>query len=102
MVKIFLVAILAMGSLTACAQEVKAEKRDRDNASATNEQEGFSEIKTTELPKAITAAISKNYPTARISKAQVNEAEQYKLEVSLEDGTKGLLYADNKGNWIDM
>ena len=54
------------------------------------------------MPEAVTAAVSKNYPTATINKAYVNEASQYKLEVSLEDGTSGTLYADAEGNWIEL
>jgi hypothetical protein len=65
-------------------------------------QDEFSEVTAEELPESVTAAVSKNYPTASIDKAYVNEANQYKLEVSLEDGTAGTLYADENGNWIEM
>jgi len=65
-------------------------------------QGDFSEVSAEELPESVTAAVSKNYPTASIDKAYVNEANQYKLEVSLEDGTAGTLYADENGNWIEM
>jgi hypothetical protein len=62
----------------------------------------FTEIATSELPVAVTEAVTKNYPTATINKAYVNEDKQYKLEVSLEDGTSGTLYTDENGNWLDM
>lgn len=65
-------------------------------------QGDFAEVGAEELPESVTAAVSKNYPTASIDKAYVNEANQYKLEVSLEDGTAGTLYADENGNWIEM
>lgn len=65
-------------------------------------QDDFSEVASEELPESVTEAVSKNYPTASIDKAYVNESNQYKLEVSLEDGTAGTLYADENGNWIEM
>ncbi|MEH6680346.1 MAG: hypothetical protein V7724_11225 [Sediminicola sp.] len=103
MKKILFVAALALGSMTAFAQETGAPQDDATQATAQEAtQDNFTEIESSELPEAITAAVSQNYPTATINKASVNEAEQYKLEVALEDGTQGVLYADKDGNWIDM
>ncbi|SHI37043.1 hypothetical protein [Pseudozobellia thermophila] len=100
MKKLFITAVFALGSLTAFAQEeVEAVE---ENATEAVAQDDFSEVATEELPEAVTAAVSKNYPTATIDKAYKNEAKQYKLEVSLEDGTAGTLYADENGNWIEM
>lgn len=111
-------AVLSLGTMTAFAQEENAveETNTAVEESATNTTEAveenatetsttsedFSEVAADELPESITAAVSKNYPTASIDKAYVNEANQYKLEVSLEDGTAGTLYADENGNWIEM
>ena len=69
---------------------------------AAEVQDDFTEIAVDELPAAVQEAVSTNYPSATISNAFVNESEQYKLEVALEDGTTGTLYADAEGNWIDM
>lgn len=104
MKKILFVAALALGSMTAIAQETEAPQNDATQETSAQEttQEGFTAIESSELPEAITSAVSQNYPTATIDQASVNESEQYKLEVSLEDGTKGVLYADKDGNWIDM
>ncbi|WP_149274526.1 hypothetical protein [Pareuzebyella sediminis] len=103
MKKIFVTAVFALGSLTAFAQE-EATSTVEENASEAIEaqQDGFAEVSAEELPEAVTAAVAKNYPTASIDKAYVNEDKQYKLEVSLEDGTSGTLYADENGNWIEM
>lgn len=99
--KIFITAVLALGSLSAFAQEEStAVEAAATEAAAT--QDDFSEVSADELPEAVTAAVAKNYPTASIDKAYVNEAKQFKLEVSLEDGTAGTLYADENGNWIEM
>ncbi len=100
MKKLFFVLVLSLGSLTAFAQDAEAAAEVTTEAVAA--QDDFSEIATSELPEAVTAAVAKNYPTATIDKAYTNEAKQYKLEVSLEDGTSGTLYADENGNWIEM
>jgi len=71
-------------------------------AEAVAGQGDFSEVASEELPEPVTAAVSKNYPTASIDKAYVNGSNQYRLEVSLKDGTAGTLYADEDGNWIEM
>lgn len=101
MKKIFFVVAMAFGSLTVFAQD--AEQAVEEVATeAVAAQDDFSEVAVEEVPEAVTAAVSKNYPTATINKAYVNEASQYKLEVSLEDGTAGTLYADAEGNWIEL
>lgn len=101
MKKLFFVVALAFGSLTVFAQD--ADQAQVDNATeVVAAQDDFSAIEISELPEAVAAAVAKSYPTATISKAYVNEAKQYKLEVALEDGTAGTLYADADGNWIEI
>ncbi|WP_339707318.1 hypothetical protein [uncultured Kriegella sp.] len=100
MKKLVFVLALSLGSFTAFAQDAEPAQEEATEAVAT--QDGFNEVAADELPEAVTAAVSKNYPTASIDKAYVNEEKQYKLEVSLEDGTAGTLYADESGNWIEM
>ena len=99
MKKVIFVFALALGSMTAFAQNTENVEAAAAEVVA---QDDFSEIAADELPEAVTAAVAKNYPTATIDKAFVNEAKQFKLEVSLEDGTSGTLYADESGNWIEM
>lgn len=62
----------------------------------------FEEISVSDLPEAVTAAVAKDYPTAKVDKAYKNNQDQYKLELSLEDGTTGTVYADAEGNWIEI
>ncbi|MDF0715117.1 hypothetical protein PY092_03055 [Muricauda sp. 334s03] len=62
----------------------------------------FEEIDVSDLPSAVTTAVEENYPTAKIAKAYKNDEDQYKLDLTLEDGTTGTVYADAEGNWIDM
>lgn len=103
MKKLFVTAVFALGSLTAFAQEEEAATAVEETATeAVAAQDDFTEVTAEELPESVTAAVGKNYPTASIDRAYLNEAKQYKLEVSLEDGTSGTLYADENGNWIEM
>ena len=126
MKNLMIAAVLSLGTMTAFAQEENAVEETEtaveqttteaveetatetvdESASEVNEATAtasdFSEVGSEELPDSVTAAVSKNYPTASIDKAYVNEANQFKLEVSLEDGTAGTLYADENGNWIEM
>ena len=128
MKNVLIAAVFSLGTMTAFAQEesaveetatdateMAAESADEATQVAEDAAESteavaeeattgddFSEVSADELPEAVTAAVSKNYPTASIDKAYVNEANQFKLEVSLEDGTAGTLYADENGNWIEM
>lgn len=101
MKKLILAIALAFGGVTVFAQEAKTAVEEVATETLAT-QDDFSEVGVAELPEAVIAAVTKNYPTATINKAYVNEAQQFKLEVSLEDGTLGTLYADTEGNWIEL
>ena len=62
----------------------------------------FIEIEISEVPEAITSALEEAYPGVTLVKAYKNGEEQFKLEVSSEDGSTTELYADAEGNWIEM
>lgn len=100
MKKLFLLGALAIGSLPVMGQQTEIAQADITHMVAKVGE--FTEIETSELPEAVTKSVSTSYPTATINKAYVNDKKQYKLEVSLEDGTAGTLYADEQGNWLDM
>ncbi|MEO9512425.1 MAG: hypothetical protein ABJN84_17310 [Flavobacteriaceae bacterium] len=99
--KLFFTAALSLVGLTAMAQEETAELQADEITMETTAQD-FEEISVSDLPEAVTSSVEKDYPTATVSKAYKNEADQYKLELSLEDGTSGTLYADAQGNWIEL
>lgn len=104
MKKVIFVIALALGGLTTYAQDnpEKAAVEAETSVEATaQEQDTYKEITVEELPEAVSSAVSKSYPTATINKAYMNDASQYKLEVSLQDGTAGTLYTDESGNWIE-
>ncbi|WP_405384518.1 hypothetical protein [Maribacter sp. LLG6340-A2] len=62
----------------------------------------FTEISVSQVPQPVMDAISTNFPSANLDKAYTNDEKQYKLVLSLEDGTQGTVYADENGNWLDM
>lgn len=103
MKKILFMTVLSLGSLTAFAQETEAEINVDTEVAATAEvQDHFSAIELSEVPAAISEALTRDFPNAEIDNAFVNEEEQYKLQVTLEDGSTSELYADSEGNWLDM
>lgn len=100
MKNLFLVAALALGSLTTFAQD--AEEVQVEATEVMEAQDSFAAIELSEVPEAITEALAKDHPNATISKAYMNEEAQYKLEVTKEDGSEVQLYADEEGNWLEM
>ena len=101
MKKVFFVLALSLGSMTAFAQEEAPETQEAATE-AVAAQDGFNEVALEDLPEAVTNMIETNYPGATIDKASVNEEKQYKLEVSLEDGTSGALIVDEEGKAIEQ
>lgn len=99
MKKLIFATVLALGSLTAVSA---ATATLHDGIMDVVMEQDFKEINVSDLPAAVTEALERDYAGATIDKAYVNDAGQYKLEVSLEDGTTGTLYADAEGNWIEM
>ncbi len=100
MKKVMLVAVMCLGTMTAFAQEEVVVEEVATEVEAA--QDGFAEVAAEELPAAISEALATDHPGATLSKAYVNEAAQYKLEVANEDGTTAELFADAEGNWIEM
>lgn len=101
-----LVAVMALGTMTAFAQEEVTEEATANleevAAEAIEAQDGFNEVALEELPEAITQALEAAHPGASVAKAYMNEQSQYKLEVTKEDGEQVELYADAEGNWLEM
>ena len=102
---LFLLGAMTIGGFAMNAQDaLLAENGIQHNQ--VNEMlvvvDDFKEISVSEVPQAVSDAVAKNFPTASLDKAYTNEEKQYKLVLSLEDGTQGTVYADEDGNWIDM
>ncbi len=119
MKKLILSAVILLGSLSAFAQTTP-EKENATTKAVTTETtatqaptstegvqsqvavvptDGYTEIKAEELPVAITDALKKSFPDAKLAKANINEQKQYKLDVEVGNRV-GSLYADETGKWI--
>lgn len=62
--------------------------------------DGFQEISLDKLPATLVNSIKESFPKANLSKAFVNEKEQYKLEISVNNTTK-TIYTDKEGNLLN-
>ncbi|MES2239419.1 MAG: hypothetical protein V4497_04090 [Bacteroidota bacterium] len=95
MKKLILSAAIVLGSLTTISAQTAAAPTEQVAPAA----DGYTEIKATDLPSAITEALKKSYPDAVLSKAFVNEKKEYKLEISVKDQA-ATVYTDVDGNWL--
>ncbi|MGS2737608.1 hypothetical protein [Sinomicrobium sp. M5D2P17] len=96
MKKLVLAAALVLGGFaTQAATTIDA----NENVVIAVNQEEFTEISADEVPSAITEALERDYAGATIDKASVNEAKEYKLEITMGEQT-GVLYANENGEWI--
>ncbi len=60
----------------------------------------YKEIKTSEIPQNIQAAVAKDFNGATISKAYLNAKGDYKIEIATADAKSATVYANAKGEWI--
>lgn len=118
MKKLILSAIILLGSVAAFAQTAPEKGNTATKAISTETPAaqgiateanasptvaapavGYTEIKAEEIPVALTDALKKTYPNAKLTKANINEKKQYRLDVEV-GNRAGSLYADETGNWI--
>ncbi|MGB6153797.1 MAG: hypothetical protein WBG48_17575 [Pricia sp.] len=98
-----LTAVFALATMTAFAQETETmeEEAPQEETMAADAQEGFTEVSMDEVPQPIMDTVKENYPDATLNKVHVNEAMQYKLEATMEDGTEATMMMDAEGNAIE-
>ena len=114
MKKLLLTAIIALGTFAALqAQETEnqnptlevqeeVEPKDATLIAKANVQT-FKEVKISELPKAVTDAVAKDFAGASVQKAYVNEKSQFKLVLSSGDAKKAAsktVFVTKDGKWI--
>jgi len=103
MKKLILSAAIVLGSFTAIAQETPVTEAETTTETVTTEttqdQEVLTAVASEEIPMPVTDALEKAFPGATISKAEMNEEKEYKLQVKAGD-KEGLLYFDANGKWI--
>ncbi|UGU17518.1 hypothetical protein LS482_06490 [Sinomicrobium kalidii] len=93
--KLVLAAALVFGGFATQAATIA----DYNDVAIVVNQEEFTEISTDEVPAAVTEALERDYAGATISQAYVNEAKEYKLEVTIGEEA-AVLYANENGEWI--
>lgn len=98
MKKIFLSAAVILGGLSAFASSTIEMNQSDEIVFAV--QEEYKEVKAEDLPQAVKDALAADFETATLTKASVNEKEEYKLDVSVE-GNAYSIYADKDGNWLE-
>lgn len=100
--KVFLSAAIILGSLSSYATSVV--NLHQANDILIGVEEGYKEIKTSELPKAVLDALALDFNTATLERAYVNVNQEYKLHIAIQEVTSGVrydkVYADRDGNWI--
>lgn len=116
MKKLMVTAVIALGTLTAMhAQETEVLQAETVEATVKQEDgkllaevkanvQAFKEIKVSELPTAVAAAVSTDFAASKVAQAYVNDKKEYKLvlQTAAEDGTiaSKTVFATQEGAWI--
>lgn len=97
MKKLIVAGALILGTMTVSAQTETKEIVEKAPTQVTTQTE--TEVKTADVPVAITDAVKAGYPGAVINSVTVNGAKEYKVNLTM-DGTTGVVYSDANGKWI--
>ncbi len=100
MKKLILSAAIVLGSFTAIAQETPVTESTTTETVTTEQEEVLTPVASDEIPAPVTDALENAFPGATISKAEITEDKEYKLQVKAGD-KEGLVYFDEKGKWIE-
>ena len=98
MKKVFLTAAILLGGLTTYSTQAQVVTQEEEVTEVV-QQEEYKEIKADAIPKAVKDALAADFPTATLNKSYVNDKEEYKLEITV-DEVASTVYADKEGNWI--
>ena len=98
MKKVILTAAIVLGGLSTYANSAFA--MNTAEVIELRVQQDYKLIDNNALPKAVKDALAADFPTATLDKAYVNDSEEYKLDVNI-DETAISLYVDKDGNWIE-
>ncbi len=99
MKKLIIATAVILGTLTSINAQ-SSFKETPSKAQVASSQDGYKEVKTSELPQAVKDAIAKDLEGAIVSKAYANEKGEFKLVVTTPDKLSKTLYANSKGEWI--
>lgn len=98
MKKTLFLSVLALGSLTAFAQDKEVTV---ETVNVVAVQEEYTEIEKDKLPAAVVEAFAKAYEGATINKAFVNAKEEYRIEATNAAGEAIVVNFDKDGNSLE-
>ncbi|WP_299182969.1 hypothetical protein [uncultured Aquimarina sp.] len=100
MKNLFVLPVLAFGLLLG-TQNINAQETFADETVEVITQEKYIELAVENLPQPVLDAVAKDFAGATISKAAAKEdASEFKLELTKEDGETVEVLCDAEGNWI--
>ena len=101
MKKLFVVPALVLGFVFA-SSNVTANSVNNMESVVINAQDDYIEVAVENLPQPILDAVATDFAGATISSAAAKEdASEFKLMLTKEDGEAVEVYADAEGNWIN-
>ena len=98
MKKVFLTAAIILGGLTTYSIQAQVVTQEEEVVNVV--QEEYKEIKAESLPQVVKDALAADYPTATLKKAYINDKEEYKLDITVDEVLLAV-YVDKEGNWIE-
>ncbi|KAA1243887.1 hypothetical protein [Aquimarina sp. RZ0] len=100
MKNLFVLPVVALGLLFG-TQSINANEISFDETVEVTVQEKYIELAVENLPQPILDAVAKDFKGATISKAAAKEdASEFKLELTKEDGETVEVHCDAEGNWV--
>jgi len=102
MKNLFVLPVVAFGLLVGTSSiNAQAIASDSDETTEVTAQEKYIELAVENLPQPVLDAVAKDFAGATISKAAAKEdASEFKLELTKEDGETVKVYCDAEGNWV--
>ncbi|MHA7056430.1 hypothetical protein ACWGOQ_0004370 [Aquimarina sp. M1] len=100
MKNLFVLPVFAFGLLLG-SQSISAEEMSSKETMEITTQEKYIELAVENLPQPVLDAVAKDFAGATISKAAAKEdASEFKLELTKEDGETVEVHCDAEGNWV--
>ncbi|AXT52421.1 hypothetical protein D1818_16835 [Aquimarina sp. BL5] len=100
MKNLFVLPVVAFGLLLG-TQSINAQELSSDETVEVTAQEKYIELAVENLPQPVLDAVAKDFAGATISKAAAKEdASEFKLELTKEDGETVEVHCDAEGNWV--
>ena len=100
MKNLFVLPVIAFGLLLG-TQNINAQVTSSEEGVEVVMQEKFIELAVENLPQPVLDAVARDFKGASINKAAAKEdASEFKLELTKEDGETMVAHCDAEGNWI--